>query len=103
MPWLDSANQELPFQSGSATSRDAAVGAARFVGKQGEAVLHFIRWTGNHGCTQKEASASLTIARASVAARFNALELRGDIRKTDERREACAVYVASQQEATHDF
>ena len=67
MPYLD-VNYALPFQSGSGTSRDAALRARQFVGKQGLAVLAWFQARDVVGGTQKECSAALGIARASVCA-----------------------------------
>jgi DNA-binding MarR family transcriptional regulator len=92
MPYLDPANHQLPFQSGSETSRDAAVKAQRFVGKQGADVLHFLEWAGDCGATQREIAEALHIGRPSVCARVRALEQCGDVVKTPARRQNCAVY-----------
>ena len=91
MPFVDSAQRELPYQSASPTSYDAAIAAASFAGQQGQSVL---RWFAGRpqGGTQKECSAETGIGRASVAARVNALEQSGHLVKTTERREGCAVY-----------
>lgn len=93
MPYLDSPNYELPFASGSDTSRDSAVKAQKFVGRQGIEVLAWVVQRGAFGGTQKEAARELEIERASVCARVNALEKVGKLRKTTERREGCVVYV----------
>lgn len=93
MPYADPANYELPFQSGSDTSRDAAVKAQKFVGRQGIEVLAWFVERGARGGTQREASQQLMIARASMAARVHALEKVGNLVKTAERRDGCAVYV----------
>lgn len=92
MPFLQPASYELPFESGSDTSRDAAERAKGFVGRQGRLVLDWITDQGNYGATQKEVSAALAIDRASVCARVHALDKRGDLLKTTERREGCSVY-----------
>lgn len=91
MPYLDAA-RELPFQSGSDTSREAALAAKQFVGQQGVAVLKAIADCGPAGATQKEISAALGIGRPSICARFNALEQSWRIVKTAHRRNGCAVY-----------
>lgn len=91
MPYTNS-TPPLPFQSGSETSRDAALKALRFVGDQGVTVLDYIRECGRFGVTQKEAAEELHIGRPSICARFNALEKSGEIVKTTERRSGCAVY-----------
>jgi hypothetical protein len=89
VPYVDSLTPELPFQSSSDTSHDAAVAAQDFVGKQGEVVY---RWfVGKRsGATQKEASDALGIARASMCARVRALEMAGRLVKTAARRDGCA-------------
>lgn len=92
MPYILPASYELPFQSGSDTSRDAAVKAAAFIGPQGETVLAWFRKRGRHGGTQKEAATALGIARASIAARVNALEKAGQLVKWTGRRDGCAIY-----------
>lgn len=92
MPYADPANYDLPFQSSSDTSRDAVDRARDFVGRQGQLVLDWIRDQGSIGATQKETSAALAIDRASICARVHALEKRGDLVKTTERRDGCCVY-----------
>ena len=94
MPYLEPANYALPFQSGSDTSRDAALRAKQFVGRQGLAVLAWFESRGSHGGTQKECAAALGIARASVCARVRALEQCGQLMKCSiaTRREGCMVY-----------
>ena len=92
MPYALPASYELPFQSTSDTSRDAALKAARFVGQQGLDVMGWFRAQGEHGGTQRECSEALGIGRPSVCARVNALEKQGRMVKTDERRAGCAVY-----------
>lgn len=90
MPYAD-ASYALPFQATSPTSRDAAIKAAAFVGKQGELVY---AWYADQvdGGTQKEAATALGLERSSVCARTRALELAGRAVKTDRRRAGCAVY-----------
>jgi hypothetical protein len=99
MPYLDVLTQALPFQSGSDTSRDAAIRAQRFVSKQGMDVLAWFRSRGAYGGTQKEACAALpSISRASMCARVNALEKTGSlIKSVSERREGCAVYLVTER------
>lgn len=93
MPYLDPANYELPFASKSDTSRDAALKAQRFVGKQGIEVLAWFMAQGERGGTQKECERA-GFTRSSVCARVNALEKVGNLMKTEQRRDGCAVYVA---------
>ena len=93
MPWIDPQTPELPFQSGSETSHEAAVKASKFVGRQGERVWEWF-WDRPEGATQREASEALGISRASVCARVRALELAGRLVKTVRRRNACSVYQA---------
>jgi hypothetical protein len=92
MPYLQPASYELPFDSASETSRAAAERARDFVGRQGLEVLHWFQDQGAIGATQKEASAALGIDRPSMCARVHALEKRGDLVKTTERRDGCFVY-----------
>lgn len=94
MPYIDSANRELPFQSGSDTSHAAALRAQSFVGRQGVKVLLWFEGRGERGGTQKEAAEALGIGRPSVCARVNALEQQGRLVKTTLRRGGCAVYRA---------
>lgn len=94
MPYADPANFELPFQSGSDTSHDAAVKAQKFVGKQGIDVLAWFLERGEFGGTQKECHDRTGIERSSICARVNALEKVGNLVKTNERRDGCAVYRA---------
>lgn len=82
----------LPFQSSSDTSRDAALAAQKFVGQQGQTVLAWFQSVEDG--TQRECSTALNISRASMAARVNALETLGQLRRTDRRRDACACYEA---------
>lgn len=90
MPYLGT-NYELPFQSQSPTSHDAAVAAAEFIGLQGERVFEwFERQAG--GATQREASEALGIGRPSMCARVRALELAGRLVKCSGRRQGCAIY-----------
>lgn len=93
MAYADPANQQLPFQSGSETSHDAAVAARAFVGQQGARVYAFIVACGVFGATQREIADRLNIGRPSVCARVRALEQCRDVRKTERRRDGCAVYV----------
>lgn len=86
-----------PYAKGSATSRDAALAVRSYIAQQGEIVYAWIAECGSGGATQKEASAALGIGRPSMAARFNALAQAGRIRKTDQRRQACAVYQAIEE------
>jgi DNA-binding MarR family transcriptional regulator len=91
MPYLTSA-PSLPF-SEPTTSRDAAIRAQSFAGKQAATVLGWFAIRGAHGGTQRECSEQCGYARASVAARVNALEKAGLIVKSvSERRDKCAVY-----------
>jgi len=93
--YLDSANYELPYQSRSDTSKDAAQAAAKFVGRQGEAVYGWFVLRGLTGGTQRECREALGIGRPSVAARVHALECCGRLVKTAARRDGCAVYLNS--------
>jgi len=93
MPYLHSSTYELPFASGSDTSRAAAKRAEAFVGPQGADVLRWFIERGARGGTQKEAAAALGLGRPSVCARVNALEKCGWlIKSVSERRAGCAVY-----------
>jgi hypothetical protein len=66
--------------------------AESFAGKQAATVLGWFAIRGAQGGTQRECSEQCGYARASVAARVNALERAGLLVKTSERREHCAVY-----------
>ena len=70
MPYLQPASYELPFQSQSDTSREAAKRAEAFVGPQGADVLRWFLERGARGGTQREASEALGISRASMCAGF---------------------------------
>jgi hypothetical protein len=96
MPYAQPDLFDAPYQSASDTSRDAAVKARDFVGEQGKRVLAWVEERGAYGATTKEAEAEMPIQRASACARFRALQLRGDLIKTAERRVGCAVYVVSE-------
>lgn len=95
MPYMLPASYELPFHSGSDTSRDAAIRAQQFVGPQGETVLAWFRTRGRQGGTQKEAAAALDMERSSIAARVHALEKAGQLLKWTGRRDGCAIYTAA--------
>lgn len=95
MPYIDSANYELPYHAESETSRAAALKAKAFVGRQGLTVLAFFISRDTYGATQIEASTALNIGRPSMCARVRALEQQGELVKTDRRRAGCAVYTAA--------
>ncbi len=82
----------IPFAPNSPTSYEAALRAAPFVAEQGVKVYRWLSTRGDSGGTQKEAAVALGMERPSLCARFNALEERLAIEKTDERRGGCAVY-----------
>ena len=83
----------IPWAKQSDTSYEAALRAAPFVAEQGLRVYHWVRSRGPRGATQKEAEAALGIARASLCARFKALQDASAVRQTSHRRGGCAVYV----------
>ena len=91
MPYLHT-DLNLPFQSESDTSKDAAQLAERFVGPQGERVYDVILRCGSCGVTQKELAVDLNMGRPSICARVRALELAGRVVKTARRRSGCCVY-----------
>ena len=93
MPYLDSASYDLPFQSGSDTSREAALQARSFIGVQGIRVLRWFEDRGARGGTQKECAEALSLGRPSVCARVHALEHAGALYKTRLTRARCAVYM----------
>lgn len=99
MSYLQPANYEQPFQSGSDTSRDAAKRAEKFIGQQGADVLRWFIERGARGGTQREASEALGISRASMCARVHAIEACGWVIKsvTGERRQGCKVYYSVQR------
>ena len=79
-----------PAAPGSETSYEAALRASTFVAAQG---LRVYRWLQSRvDATQKEASTALGIDRASLCARFKALEDAGAIAKTSLRRAGCTAY-----------
>lgn len=92
MPYLDP-QRELPWQSGSQTSHDAAVRHRNRAATQQAWVSGYVRYRGEDGATQRECSEALGFGRPSCCARFRALELAGQIVKTARRRHGCAVYV----------
>lgn len=99
MPHLQPASYELPFQSGSDTSRAAAERAQKFVGQQGADVLRWFLERGARGGTQKEVAAALSLGRPSVCARVHALEQCGWlIKSVSERRSGCSVYFVVKSE-----
>jgi hypothetical protein len=83
----------IAYAGGSETSYEAAIRARKFVSDQGIEVLHWLQ--GRSDGTQKEAERQLHISRASLCARFKALEDAGAIRKTSTKREGCFAYVAT--------
>ena len=91
MPYLEPANYELPYQSGSDTGRDAAESMREAAATQRE---RYIRWLADrlHGGTDWEAEVELTMRRSSVCARRNELMKAGRIVKTDWRRFGCTVW-----------
>jgi biotin operon repressor len=98
MAYLHPASYELPFQSGSATSRDAAKRAERYVCQQGADVLRWFLERGARGGTQRECSEALGIGRPSICARVRALEQCGWlIKSVSERRTGCAVYFVTER------
>lgn len=92
MPYVDSLTPELPWASGSETSHAAAVKMRDHVGKQGEDVLTWFKAQGARGGIYTEAMAALKLKSGAVCPRIKALRVRGDLVKTTERREGCAVY-----------
>lgn len=91
MPYLDSASYELPFQSGSDTSRAAAVAMRETASTQRE---RYYQWLADRvqGGTDGEAEVELAMRRSSVCARRNELMKAGRVLKTDWRRVGCAVW-----------
>lgn len=88
---------DTPYQPSSDTSRDAADRAKAFAGTQAATVYRCVRnyrWWIGYGMTQREIAEVTDLQRSSVAARCNALEKAGLIRKTGARRDGCAVYEA---------
>jgi hypothetical protein len=79
MPYLDTANQALPFQAGSDTSHDAAVEAQAFAGTQQARYLAWLTSKGAHGGTDAEAEAELGMRRQSICARRGELMKRGAV------------------------
>ena len=99
MPYLSPADETLPYQSGSDTSRDAAIQAQDGADRQRERVYAYILGFGDgHGVTQKEAERFFlanppAVVRAALCPRFHELERAGKIEKLDGvRREGCAAY-----------
>lgn len=95
MPYALPTQAELPYAAGSDTSRDAALQARHFVGRQGLQVLVWFEQRGAEGGTQRECAEALSLGRPSVCARVRALEQHGALVKTTARRAACSVYVAT--------
>ena len=89
---------DTPYQPSSDTSRDAADRAKAFAGTQAQKVYIYAAFQSQlHplcGVTQREIAIAINLQRSSVAARCNALERAGLIRKTGARRDGCAVYEA---------
>jgi hypothetical protein len=95
MPYLD-VHQQIPFASGSESSRETAVAMRDFIGPQGERVYARIAAYPLNGQTQKEIASALDLGRASVCARVRALEQAGRIVKIpDLRRGGCCCYTVA--------
>lgn len=92
MPYLQSSTYELPFQSGSETSRDAAIAIEPVAETQRERYFAFVALAGTQGRTDAEAESWLRMRRSSVCARRNELMKAGRIVQTDRRRKGCTVY-----------
>lgn len=92
MPFLDSAQQAFPWQSGSDTSRDAAVAAQGFGPRQREQYWDWLERRGELGGTDAEAAAALGFPRSSICPRRN--ELKARILDTGLRRGGCTVWRA---------
>lgn len=92
MPYADSANGELPFQTGSDTSHDAAVAAKAFNGRQQTQYREWLALKGEDGGTDKEAAKELEMERSSICARRGELKKAGRVIDTERRRSGCAVW-----------
>lgn len=97
MAYLDSSIPSLPFISGSATSRDAAITIQHVRVTQFDRYVAWMRLRGDQGATDKETCLSLGIQRSSICCRRNEAMALGLIEKTERRRGACAVYVAKEK------
>ena len=94
MPYVQPAQQALPWQSGSETSHEAAVAAGSFASTQEALVLQWFQ-AQRIARTQKEASSALGVDRASMCARVRHLEILGAVVKTTQKRDGCFCYLAS--------
>jgi hypothetical protein len=83
----------LPFVSHDA-SRDAALRAESFSGRQLRTYLAFVVAKGSHGATDREAEEQIPMRRSSVCARRNELLREELIIDTGLRRCGCAVWRA---------
>lgn len=92
MAYLDSAHQQLPFISGSDTSRDAALAIAPSATTQRARYAQWLASRGDFGGTDKEAALQLEMGRATLCPRRRELEKDGLVVKTVRRRGGCAVY-----------
>jgi hypothetical protein len=93
MAWLNPSQTELPYQSGSFESREAAIAALPSAARGRQRVYQVIAGRGRYGATQREIAALLDLPRATVAPRCRELELDQVIVKADARRDGCRVYV----------
>lgn len=87
-------NAELPFQSDSDTSHDAAVAAECFAASQRSRYFVWLLGKREHGGTDAEAEHELQMRRSSVCARRNELRAKNLVSKTGRRRGGCTVWVA---------
>lgn len=94
MPYLLPATRALPFQSGSETSHDAALGARTFSGDQERRYFEWLRARGAYGATDAEAALGTGIRLSSICARRNRLVSAGLVERTDQRRARGAVWRA---------
>lgn len=92
MPYLDSTQPALPWQSGSDTSHTAAERARIFAGEQGARYFAWLTARGAHGGTDAEAERALSMRRSSICARRNELREAKLVWRSSARRGGCAVW-----------
>lgn len=73
MPYVQPAQQALPWQSGSETSHEAAMAAGECAVTQRQKVYSFLARHGRRGATDEEIEQALSMRRSSVCARRNEL------------------------------
>ena len=86
MGWIDSNTMELPFQTTSDTSEEAAKSIAPVASRLRELVLTFLQSCGAHGATDEEIQQGIGLAGTTQIPRRRELVLAGHVLDTGFRR-----------------